>query len=191
MKNLWSLLISAPNIQPNQKTGASFTTGRVLLLGAAVSTLVFINACSPELSSENMKSTADSNAAIQQHKQQNAADIEDSINNSYARLASNYVDICPKLLQKDADNNTIERKAEIMVDNHCDYFLYPHRGQSLAVEVDSSQIEALLIVPTLHNFANGDYKVASYDKHVIRLAYDGATYKPARLSYDVAITVGD
>lgn len=70
-------------------------------------------------------------------------------------------------------------------------FLYPRTGQHIAVELDDNQIEALLIVPTLHNFADGDYQVASYDKHVIRLTYNGATYKSERFTYDVVITVTD
>jgi high-affinity nickel permease len=55
--------------------------------------------------------------------------------------------------------------------------------------LSDSRIEALLVVPMLHDFANGDYQVESYDKHVIRLAYNGATYKPKNLMYDVAVTV--
>ena len=43
----------------------------------------------------------------------------------------------------------------------------------------------------VHNFADGDYQVDSYDKHVIRLAYNGATYKPKNLVYDVAVTVSN
>ncbi|WP_426137474.1 hypothetical protein [Psychrobacter sp. TWR1-1-1] len=76
-----------------------------------------------------------------------------------------------------------------MVNNHCDYFLYPRSGQQISVSINDSQIEALLIVPALHDFANGDYKVDSYDKHVIRLTYNGATYKPENFMYDVAVTI--
>lgn len=157
----------------------------IALLSAAILTVFLSNACSPDTSPEKK---ADIKAATAHKSQQG---IEDGINNSYARLASKHADICPKLLQKDVDNNTIKRSAEVMVDNYCDYFLYPQTGQHIAVALDNQQIEALLIVPTLHDFANGDYQVASYDRHVIRLAYNGVTYKPQRLVYDVAVTVTD
>ncbi len=160
-----------------------------LALIIAAATLLFMsNACSPS-SSKVALADADIKAVKQQ---QNAADIENNIKNSYARLAAQHADICPKLLQGNMGENTIKRTSEVMVNDHCDYFLYLRRGQHLSVILDNRQIEALLIVPTLHNFANGDYEVlSSYDKHVIRLAYDGATYKPKHLRYDVAITVTD
>ncbi|WP_201617190.1 hypothetical protein [Psychrobacter urativorans] len=119
------------------------------------------------------------------------AETEANIKNSYARLAAKRADICPKMLQKDVDTNTIERIAEVMVDEHCDYFLYPRTGQQIAITVNNSQIEALLIVPAVHDFADGAYQVASYDKHVIRLSYYGAAHKPERLRYDVAISLID
>lgn len=104
---------------------------------------------------------------------QDIADIEDNISNSYARLAAKRADLCPKMLQKALNHNLIERVAEVMIEDHCDYYLYPEVNQRLAVTLNTDQIEALLIVPTLHNFANGDYLVDSYDKHVIRLVYNG------------------
>lgn len=123
--------------------------------------------------------------------QQQQQEIECNIKNSYARLAAERTDICPKLLQKDINSNIIQRVSEVMVDDYCDYFLYLDGGQYVDISLDNRQIEALLIVPTIHDFANGKYKVASYDKHVIRLAYNGATYKPERLNYDVEITITD
>lgn len=120
---------------------------------------------------------------------QNKADIEDKILNSYARLASEQSHICPKLIQKQVDNTVIERTAEVMLNNNCDYFLYPRAGERIAVSLNSDQLEALLITPKTHNFANGEYKVMSYDKHVIRLAYNGASHKPKRLNYDIAVII--
>lgn len=159
------------------------------LIFTAASVLFVSNACSP---SDPNTSLVDVNPTAIKQQQQKAAEIEDNIKNSYARLAAQHADICPKLLQGSIGEATIERASEVMVNDHCDYFLYLRRGQKLAVTLDNRQIEALLIVPTLHNFANGDYEVvSSYDKHVIRLAYDGATYKPKHLSYDVAIKVTD
>lgn len=157
----------------------------IALLSAAVFIVFLSNACSIEASSEKNTDIK----AVTAHKSQQ--DIEDNIKNSYARIASTHTDICPKLLQKDLDNNIIKRRTEVMVDNYCDYFLYLRNGQRIGVELDDDQIEALLIVPTLHNFADGDYQVDSYDKHIIRLAYNGVSYKPERFTYDVTITVDD
>lgn len=188
MKKLWSAIIKLRKLKVTESTVTRLNPIHIALLSASALTLLLINACSLETSSEQ---TAAIEAALAQKKQQDVANIEDNINNSYARLASNHADICPKLLQKDVDNNAIERSAEVMVDNHCDYFLYLRTGQHIAVNLNNNQIEALLIVPTLHNFADGDYQVASYDKQVIRLAYNGMAYKPERFTYDVAITVTD
>lgn len=156
------------------------------LITITVLVLLVSHSCSPKLPVDHQ-----ANTTMNAQKQLEAANIEDDITNSYARLAAKRADICPKLLQKDMGNNDIKRVAEVMVNDYCDYFLYLNAGQHLDVNIDNRQIEALLIVPTMHNFANGEYQVTSYDKHVIRLAYNGATYKPARLSYDVAITVTD
>ena len=122
---------------------------------------------------------------------QSKADIEDRIVNSYARLASKQSHICPKLIQRQVDNTVIERSAEVMINNSCDYFLYPRVGEHIAVSLNSDQLEALLITPETYNFANGSYKVTSYDKHVIRLAYDGANHKPESFNYDIVVTIAE
>jgi hypothetical protein len=182
--------ILAPKNNNQQKTVVASIRG--IQLSTAMLLLVFISACSPTTSSEavvKIKQPAQVKTSLNQQKQQNIATIEDSINNSYARLAANYTDICPKLLQQDIDKQTIERSTEVMADDYCDYFLYPRIGEQIAVSVNNSQLEALLIVPTIHNFADGSYQVSSYDKHVIRLSYNGATYKPERLTYDIAIGI--
>ncbi len=160
---------------------------RLSLYSTIVIALIATSSCLSEDTSEDIVNTTDNQAAIELQKKRDLAEIEDNINNSYARLAAQRTDICPKLLQKDIDNNVIERVQEVMVDDYCDYYLYPQVDQHIAVSVNDDKIEALLIVPTLHNFADGDYKVDSYDKHVIRLAYNGASYKPERFSYDVKI----
>lgn len=155
--------------------------------------LLAVSACSSESISENGAAGADK-AIMNDNKakaEQNAQEIKDNIRNSYARLASGRSDVCPKLIQKKVGIPVVERTAEVMVGDYCDYFLYAREGQVIAVQTDNRQLEALLIVPTLHNFANGDYQVRSYDKHVIRLSYNGATYKPENLIYDVAVTVSD
>lgn len=188
MKNLWSVITKTRNVHLGQYIVVPLKIIYVLLFIALIAALLIINACSPE---ESTESTAATEAVLTQKKQQDIADIENNIKNSHARLAAKRSDICPKLLQKDVGKNTIERMAEVMVDEHCDYYLYPHIGQQIAITINNSQIEALLIVPALHNFADSDYQVASYDKHVIRLSYSGATHKPKRLNYDVTISVID
>ncbi len=121
--------------------------------------------------------------------EQTKSDIEDKIINSYARVASEQPHICPKLVQKKVDNAVIKRAAEVMINDSCDYFLYPKKGEQISVRLSTDQIEALLITPKTYNFANGPYSVHSYDKHVIRLSYNGASYKPEYFLYDVAIII--
>ena len=162
---------------------------RLILNGTVVAALIVTSGCLSEDTIEDMDNTTDSQAALELQKKRDIAEIENNINNSYARLAAQRTDICPKLLQKGIDNNVIERVQEIMVDDYCDYYLYPQVDQRIAVSVNDDKIEALLIVPTLHNFADGDYQVDSYDKHVIRLAYNAASYKPKRFRYDVTIEI--
>lgn len=108
---------------------------------------------------------------------------------SHARVASNYPHICPKLLQPQVDSVRIERTQEVMVGNYCDYYLYPNRGQSIEVITKDSRLESLLVVPTVHNFANGAYQVSSYDRHVVRLKYDAITSQPQGYTYDVEVIV--
>ncbi|MES1964512.1 hypothetical protein M0N77_04085 [Psychrobacter sp. AH5] len=146
-----------------------------------------ISGCEPADDVENNSSIIASEQRAQNLKV--SADIEDKIINSYARVASKHAHICPKLIQKQLDNSVIERTAEVMIKDSCDYFLYPKIGEQIAVSLDNDQIEALLITPRTYNFANGGYEVTSYDKHVIRLAYNGAGYKPENFRYDVAITI--
>ena len=161
------------------------------LLGAVFLSMLSMSGCSSEASTDNSALVTDPSIQHLDANIQSSANIEESIKNSYARLASKRSDVCPKLLQDEQRSQTIERISEVMVNDYCDYFLYPEEGQELSVKVDNSQIETLLIVPTLHNFANGNYQVTSYDKHVVRLSYNGATHKPESLTYDVAIKLSD
>lgn len=161
----------------------------VALVGVAFLVLVFISTCSPETFSEDRLTRVEKSTSNPDRRLQNAKNVEENLKNSYAILASEHSDICPKLIQEEIGSQVIERTAEVMKNNHCDYFLYLRDDQYVSVKVNDSQIEALLIVPTLHNFANGDYRVNSYDKHVIRLTYNGVNYKPKNLVYDVAVTV--
>lgn len=124
-----------------------------------------------------------------QQTQQEAEAVREKLKNSYARLAAERADVCPKLLQKDVDSSVIRRSNDVMIDDHCDYFIYPQPGQRIQVLSSSDQIETLLVAPALHNFANGDYRVLSSQKHIIRLAYDGATRKPNTMRYSVSVIV--
>ena len=160
------------------------------LIGMATFSILLVSACSPEPYPENSSLVTDKTALTRDSIAQNTENIEDSIRNSYARLASERADVCPKLIEEQG-SQVIERVAEVMVNDYCDYFLYPREGQHISVATNNRQIEALLIVPALHNFANGGYKVMSYDKHIIRLSYNGATYKPQNLNYDIVMTISD
>jgi len=160
------------------------------LIGMATFSILLVSACSPEPYPENSSLVTDKTALTRDSIAQNSENIEDSIRNSYARLASERADVCPKLIEEQG-SQVIERVAEVMVNEYCDYFLYPREGQHISVATNNRQIEALLIVPALHNFANGGYKVMSYDKHIIRLSYNGATYKPQNLNYDIVMTISD
>ena len=160
------------------------------LIGTASFSILLVSACSPEPYSENSSLVTDKAAPTRDSIAQNSENIEDGIRNSYARLASERADVCPKLIEEQG-SQVIERVAEVMVNDYCDYFLYPREGQHISVATNNRQIEALLIVPALHNFANGGYKVMSYDKHIIRLSYNGATYKPQNLNYDIVMTISD
>ena len=76
-------------LHSNYKYGALFTS--------ALMSVLLINACSTEMSSENnMIVTDKTDRHIQSSKE-----IEDSIKNSYARLASKRSDVCPKLIQEE------------------------------------------------------------------------------------------
>lgn len=175
----------------SKKTFLQSNNTYVALFAAGFFSLVLISACSPDTFSDDSSIAAEQSDSGSDKNLQDAKDIQNNIKNSYARLASKRSNICPKLIQEEIDSQVIERTEEVMVDNHCDYFLYPRNGQHISVSTNDSQIEALLIVPTLHDFANGDYQVSSYDKHVVRLSYNGATYKPEHFVYDVAVTVSN
>jgi len=120
-----------------------------------------------------------------------AAALEESLRNSYARRAANYTDVCPKLLQKEVDSSEIIRSNDVMFDKHCDYYIYPQPGQHILVSSNNTLLEALLISPDLHSFNNGPYIAKSSRKHVIRLSYNGIARKPSPVSYDVVVKVED
>jgi len=188
MKNEYSVLIKTNKLK---KVFSQSNTSFMALFGSALFSLFLMTACgSDTFPDEDLSIVEDSTISLDRNSQE-AKNVGENIKNSYARLASKRSDVCPKLIQAGVDNPVIKRAKEVMVDDHCDYFLYPRDGQNISVGVSDDQIEALLIVPTLHNFADGKYQVNSYDKHVIRLNYNGANYKPEDFIYDVAVTVSD
>lgn len=153
--------------------------------------LLILTGCQPDTAQSTDKHQSSATSNIDAKRQKEIDAIEDNINNSYARLASKRDDVCPKLIQQSIGSSQVSRSAEVMTADYCDYYLYPQSGQTLNVTVNDSRLEALLVVPIFHDFDNGSYHVTSYDKHVIRISYNGATYKPERLSYDVTISVTD
>lgn len=115
--------------------------------------------------------------------------INESISHDKAWLAAANNDICPKLVESMQGDNKIVRKNEIMRDSHCDYYIYPEKGQKIAVESHPNYIAANLISPIYYDFANGSYAVPRSDKYVIRLTYDGIEYKSGPIDYDITIYV--
>ena len=184
MEGLWSMLTKTHEFHLSKHIVVSLSMAHAALFIVAAVILAMVKACYPIVANESA-----SIGTLSHDTKQSMADIESNINNSYARLAAERADVCPKLLQKNIDSDVIQRTGEVMVSDYCDYFLYPLNGERIAITATDNRIEALLITPTLHNFADGDYIVNSYDKHVIRLSYNGATYKPERLSYDVVINI--
>lgn len=119
-----------------------------------------------------------------------AADrITESLIVNQARMAADYNDRCPKLINKHIDSNTIERKQEVLQGDHCDYYLYPSRGQKISVHSEPDSVAAYLISPVSHNFANGSYYVNKADKYVIRLDYEGIEFQTSPIDYDVVVTI--
>lgn len=117
----------------------------------------------------------------------------DQVNESVAIdktwLNANQKDKCPKLVRFRLGSTKIIRKNEVMQDSHCDYYIYPNKGNIISVSNYPHNIEASLITPDFYNFANGSYLVKEADKYVIRLTYDGTEYKDHSLTYNVTIEV--
>lgn len=189
MINQDSVIARCSKPSKSKREGARSRYAHTVLAGAVSLSTLLMGGCSSETYSENSALIADKTTNDDIAK--DAENIKDSITNSYARLASKRTDVCPKLIAEEQGNQVVERVAEVMVNDYCDYFLYLREGQYISIKTNNRQLEALLIVPTLHNFANGGYKVSSYDKHVIRLSYNGATHRPQNLSYDIELTISD
>lgn len=181
MKSLWSKITKTHYVHLGRYLTVPLNLLHVFLIVICLIVLLLLNVYSP---TETSASSSSTNPAL---KQRQIIEIEESISNSHARLAANHLDVCPKMLQQKVGSPTIERIGEVMVGEYCDYFFYPHRGQIIDTKINNDQIEVLLITPDIHNFADGEYMVDSYDKHVIRLSYSGTEYPPKQLKYDFTI----
>ena len=122
-------------------------------------------------------------------RQKNAEMVKERVQNYHAQIAAERSNVCPKLVQREVDNDLIQRTQEVMNGDYCDYFLYPNESQTISATTDNDDLRISLVVPTMYDFANGDYQVESYDKHVIRVEYNGLSYRPENLTYDVDIRV--
>lgn len=91
-KNLWSTIVNFRKLKVSDSIVKRSNPMHIVLFSAAALTLLLANACSQEAFSEQ---TADIEAARTLQKQQDVANIESNIKNSYARLASQHTDICP------------------------------------------------------------------------------------------------
>lgn len=140
---------------------------------------------------ESNSLTTDSNQVDTNNSKdsQFADDDEQSVAMDKAWIAATEKDRCPKLLQAKMNSTRIVQKNEVMKDSYCDYYIYLNKGKKISVEDHPANIEANLISPVYYDFDNGSYLVKKYDKHVIRLSYDGIEYKSGPIDYNVTIQV--
>ena len=128
-----------------------------------------------------------SRARINASAVEKARMLQESLNNTYARKAANYKDVCPKLLVKKVDSNKIARHGELLRDKYCDYYIYPVPEDRINVLSNGKTLKRYLIAPTQHNFADGSYLVETADKYVIQVKSAKAQRKP--INYDIVITI--
>ncbi len=111
--------------------------------------------------------------------------LYEALGNSYARRAAKNTSLCPKLLQRDIDNPVITRKHEYMRGQYCDYYLYPQKGQSLAINAHGANVKVFLEMPESYDFDNGPYLVKENRRHIIRVKYNGIQHKPPKFEYNI------
>lgn len=116
-------------------------------------------------------------------------DNKQSVASDQTWVAASEEKKCPKLLQAKMNSTKIIQKNEVMRNSYCDYYIYLNKGKKISVEDYPSNIEANLISPIYYDFANGSYLVKKFDKHVIRLSYDGIEYQSGPIDYNVTIQV--
>lgn len=190
MKTVHKIATTPITIRPKYRN--LHAPNHLRVFGTAILAFFMLTACGHDKPSDDVElMPVDTNIIAEQDAQQNAAEIEENIRNSYARLAAKRSDVCPKLLQKSVDDETIIRSAEVMLFDYCEYYVYPEVGQRIAITINTDKIETLLMTPSVHNFADGAYQVDSYGKHIIRLNYIGVKYKPERLQYDLTMKISN
>lgn len=113
--------------------------------------------------------------------------LQESLNNTYARKAANFRDVCPKLVVKKVDSNKIARHGELLKDKYCDYYIYPLPEDRIDVTSKGTALQRYLVSPFQHNFADGSYLVETADKYVIRVKSAKKQHKP--INYDIVITI--
>ena len=130
-------------------------------------------------------------ASVNRHALEQGKEVAEAIEISKARLASKSPDICPKLLEKTVDSNTIVRTKEIMRTTHCDYFLFPEVGDTLVVGAIPEELQVALVAPTWHNFIEGNYVVQDTVRHDIRVTDNRLTDRQTPINYDMSVTMVD
>lgn len=114
--------------------------------------------------------------------------LNESLSNAYAQDAATSTTICPKLLVRDVDKQTIKRVGDKLQGTSCDYYLYPIVGQSIRVWSESSDVKLSLIAPEgCDLLPDKPITIKSDDRHVIRVKYKEPTSKPKDFTYNLAV----
>ncbi len=129
--------------------------------------------------------TDDSTSSNSTDSADNTDKVYEALGNSYARRAAKDTSLCPKLLQRDIDNPVITRRHEYMRGQYCDYYLYPRKGQSLAINAYGANVKVFLEMPESYDFENGPYLVKENRRHIIRVKYNGIQHKPPKFEYNI------
>lgn len=111
----------------------------------------------------------------------------ENLTTSFARVASQKDDVCPKLVDFQFVSQSIVRQNEKFVNQQCEYLVYLNAGDRLKVTT-SGDVKAVLASPVFFNFANGAFVADKFDRHTLRLSYNGTRYQPQNFVYDVIIS---
>lgn len=117
-----------------------------------------------------------------------AADqVSQGLEVSYARLAVNRNDICPKLVEFKFVSQSVTRSNERLVQNTCEYYVFLNTGERLRVAV-SPEMKAEISNPLWYDLANGEFKAPHFDRYTVKLRYNGTRYHPQNFTYDVIVS---
>lgn len=131
-------------------------------------------------------SMAEGNQVVTTEKQI-ADDVVNRLETSYARLAAEQNDVCPKLLEFQFSTQSLVRNNERLMQQTCEYYVYLNAGERLRV-TNSEGMRAELVSPVWFDFRNGEFKAPSFDRYTIRMSYNGTRYNPQNFVYDVILT---